>query len=143
MFNNQRSNLKIINVCILMTIFLNDLFESLEVWTYSKASLEILDVFPSACWCLDGVVEGENIAAKFIHLILKCPVIGNTKRVDNTVVPRQERVQTYKLVSVHLLVLAGTSDMPNTAYSLQNSRQSSWRRRRRCLSFNLTYKHSV
>ena len=90
MFYQSSNNLEIINVCILVTIFLNDLFESLEVWTYSKASLEILDVFPSACWSTDGVVVGENITTQFIHLILKGPVIGNTKRVDNTVVPRLE-----------------------------------------------------
>ena len=88
MINNLRSNLEIINVCILMTIFLNDLFESLEVWTYSKASLEILDVSPPARRCFDGVVVGENITTQFIHLILKGPVSGQTKRVDKTLFPR-------------------------------------------------------
>ena len=54
------ANLEIINECILVTIFLDYLFESLEVGTDAEASLEILDVSPPAWRCTDGVVVGEN-----------------------------------------------------------------------------------
>ena len=84
-----------------------------------------MDVSAPFSWGGYGMIIGEDGATKSVHLILKCPVWGQSKGVDETLLCRQERIQTHELVPVNLLVLARASHHPDSSNSLQGSKQSS------------------
>ena len=61
-----------------------------------------------------------------VHLVFKCPVPSQAKRVDDALVPGEDLVHAHELVPVHLLVQCPCSShstrVPGAPNPLQNSK---------------------
>ena len=66
-----------------MSIVLDYFVQCVHVLLSAKAKLEKLDILPSYCWSIYGVVIGIDRAAHVVHVVLEGPVMVDTKGVDD------------------------------------------------------------